>query len=69
MTLQPGTVIPAGGLLYVSPDVVAFRARASGPGGFVDDDEILYARRKQLDPGANATGTCTDDDDFSLQRS
>ncbi|MCA9264825.1 MAG: CotH kinase family protein, partial [Planctomycetales bacterium] len=30
-TFDPGTVIPAGGSLYVSPDVVAFRARLEGP--------------------------------------
>ena len=29
----PGTVIPAAGRLYVSPDVAAFRARATGPRG------------------------------------
>jgi hypothetical protein len=28
---RPGTVIPAGGSLYLSPDVNAFRARAAGP--------------------------------------
>ncbi|HBO45619.1 MAG TPA: hypothetical protein DD670_17170 [Planctomycetaceae bacterium] len=27
----PGTVIPAGGSLYLSPDLVAFRARTTGP--------------------------------------
>jgi len=32
-TFQPGTVIPAGGTLYVSPDVTAFRNRATGPTG------------------------------------
>jgi hypothetical protein len=32
-TFKPGTVIPAGGSLYVSPNVVAFRARTSGPSG------------------------------------
>ena len=32
-TLQPGTVIPAGGVLYLSPDVPAFRARRDGPAG------------------------------------
>ncbi|MBN1669864.1 MAG: lamin tail domain-containing protein [Kiritimatiellae bacterium] len=32
-TFQPGTVIPAGGSLYVSPDVRAFRARATSPKG------------------------------------
>ena len=32
-TFKPGTVIPAGRLLYVTPDVVAFRARTSGPRG------------------------------------
>ena len=32
-TFQVGTVIPAGGTLYVSPDVVAFRGRAAGPTG------------------------------------
>jgi hypothetical protein len=30
-TFQPGVVLPAGGTLYLSPDVVAFRARAIGP--------------------------------------
>jgi hypothetical protein len=30
---QPGVVIPAGGTLYVSPDVVAFRSRATSPTG------------------------------------
>ncbi|MBE3098267.1 MAG: lamin tail domain-containing protein [Planctomycetes bacterium] len=32
-TFDPGVVIPAGGSLYVSPNVVAFRARATGPRG------------------------------------
>ncbi|MEO8428418.1 MAG: lamin tail domain-containing protein, partial [Verrucomicrobiota bacterium] len=32
-TFRPGTVIPAANSLYVSPDVVAFRARTSGPRG------------------------------------
>ncbi len=32
-TLKPGTVIPATGTLYISPDVVAFRARGGMPGG------------------------------------
>jgi hypothetical protein len=32
-TFQPGTVLPAGGILYLSPDVVAFRARATSPTG------------------------------------
>lgn len=32
-TFTPGTVIPAGGHLYVSPNVVAFRSRASAPRG------------------------------------
>ncbi|MCH8047948.1 MAG: CotH kinase family protein [Planctomycetes bacterium] len=30
---QPGTVIPSGGTLYLSPNVTAFRARATGPSG------------------------------------
>ena len=30
-TFAPGTVIPAGGSLFVSPDVTAFRARAKSP--------------------------------------
>jgi hypothetical protein len=30
---RPGTVVPAGGRLYVSPNVNAFRARKSGPSG------------------------------------
>jgi hypothetical protein len=32
-TLQPGVVIPAGGVLYLSPDVSAFRRRAASPTG------------------------------------
>ena len=32
-TFAPGTVIPAGGSLYVSPNVTAFRSRATGPSG------------------------------------
>jgi hypothetical protein len=32
-TFQPGVVIPAGGTLYLSPDTVAFRARATSPTG------------------------------------
>jgi len=31
--LQPGAVIPSGGTLYLSPDVVAFRGRATSPRG------------------------------------
>jgi hypothetical protein len=32
-TFRPGTVIEAGGSLYLSPDVAAFRARATSPTG------------------------------------
>jgi hypothetical protein len=32
-TFEPGTVINAGGKLYVSPKVLTFRARTSGPSG------------------------------------
>ncbi len=32
-TFWPGTVVPPGGLLYVSPDVRQFRARTTGPRG------------------------------------
>ncbi|NQT89149.1 CotH kinase family protein, partial [bacterium] len=32
-TFKPGTVIPAGGSLYVTPDAAAFRARTEGPSG------------------------------------
>ncbi len=32
-TLRQGTVVPAGGSLYLSPDVTAFRARAVSPKG------------------------------------
>ena len=32
-TFAPGVVIPAGGTLYVSPNVNAFRARQTGPSG------------------------------------
>jgi hypothetical protein len=41
-TFQPGVVIPAGGTLYLSPNVVTFRNRASSPtggeGNFVQGD-------------------------------
>ncbi len=41
-TFIPGTVIPAGGSLYVTPDINAFRARLTGPiggeGFFVQGD-------------------------------
>jgi hypothetical protein len=41
-TFQPGVVIPAGGTLYVTPDVVAFRRRVTSPmgndGRFVQGD-------------------------------
>lgn len=33
LTLRPGVVIPAGGTLYFSPNVPAFRARAQSPTG------------------------------------
>ncbi len=33
-TLKPGTVIPAGESLYLSPDSVSFRARLTSPRGF-----------------------------------
>jgi hypothetical protein len=33
MTLHPGTVVPAGKSLYLTPDVVAFRGRSTGPSG------------------------------------
>src|SRR5690606_33345478 len=32
-TMTPGTVIPAGGYLYLSPDVPTFLARSTGPRG------------------------------------
>lgn len=32
-TFQPGTVVPTGGRIHVSPDVRQFRARTSGPRG------------------------------------
>ena len=34
LTLKPGTVIPAGDQLYLTPDTVAFRARLTSPRGF-----------------------------------
>ncbi|MBN2023480.1 MAG: lamin tail domain-containing protein [Pirellulales bacterium] len=33
LTFKPGTVIPAGGSIYVSPDIAAFRLRTTGPRG------------------------------------
>jgi hypothetical protein len=32
-TFKPGTVIPAGGSIYITPDSAAFRSRTSGAGG------------------------------------
>ena len=32
-TFKPGTVMPSNSVLYVSPNVAAFRGRSSGPGG------------------------------------
>ncbi len=32
-TFKPGTVVPSNGVVYLSPDVNAFRARANGPRG------------------------------------
>jgi hypothetical protein len=32
-TIHPGTVIPANGTLYLSPDVTAFRSRSTSPSG------------------------------------
>jgi len=32
-TFKPGTVMPSNSVLYVSPDVAAFRARGTGPSG------------------------------------
>lgn len=34
LTLKPGTVLPAGDQLYLTPDTVAFRARLTSPRGF-----------------------------------
>ncbi len=34
-TFEGGTVVPAHGLFYVSPDVKAFRSRAASDGGRV----------------------------------
>ncbi len=33
MTFDPGTVIPAGGSIYASPNALAFRTRSTGPTG------------------------------------
>ncbi|PYJ58957.1 MAG: hypothetical protein DME24_14455, partial [Verrucomicrobia bacterium] len=58
-TFRPGTVVPAGGSLYLSPNVNAFRTRASGPRGgqglFVQGDY-----RGQLNAWGE-TVTLTDD--------
>src|SRR5206468_2282377 len=58
-TFRPGTVVPAGGSLYLSPNVNAFRTRASGPRGgqglFVQGDY-----RAQLNAWGE-TVTLTDD--------
>ena len=52
-TFKPGTVLPSSGVLYLTPDSQAFRARTSGPSGnqslFVQDG---YERRL---PGSGGT--------------
>lgn len=52
-TFREGIVIPAGGSLYVSPDVVAFRARAEGPSG----GQALFVQGSYAGYLPNAGGT------------
>jgi hypothetical protein len=49
-TLRAGTVIPAGGSLYISPNVPAFLARSSGPRG----GQNLFVQGNYNDHIANA---------------
>ncbi len=51
LTLPPGTVIEAGGKLYLSPSVAAFRARAVAPHGG-QGHYVLGPYSGQLAPGA-----------------
>jgi len=50
-TFEPGTVVPASGVLHVSPDVRAFRARAGEPGG-VARFVVGNYRGRLTEPGA-----------------
>ena len=54
LTLRPGTVIPTGSSLYLSPDVRAFRARTNGPSGgkglFVQGDYSGYLSTLGVSP-------------------
>jgi hypothetical protein len=43
-TFAPGTVIPSNGILYVTPDAAAFRARAAGPTGGPTGGQGLYVQ-------------------------
>ncbi len=52
-TFRPGTVIPSQDSIYVTPDVRAFRARASGPGG----GQKLFVQGTYQGRLANAGGT------------
>lgn len=53
MEFQPGTVIPAGDTLYLSPNVNAFRTRAAGPSG----GQGLFVQGGYVDRLPSAGGT------------
>jgi hypothetical protein len=64
-TFAPGVVLPAGGTLYVSPNVVAFRSRTTSPmggeGRFVQGNyEGRMSERGGLLRLVNARGTLVD---------
>jgi hypothetical protein len=74
-TFESGTVIPAGGTLYVSPNVVAFKQRVTGPTGgqglFVQGNYNGHLSRwgetvQLLDPENNVVNTLTTPSNPSL---
>jgi hypothetical protein len=54
-TFKPGTVLPANRAIHVSPDVAAFRARASAPRGGLN----LFVQGNALNRTANQDGVLT----------
>ncbi len=74
-TFASGTVIPAGGTLYVSPNVAAFRQRSTGPtggqglfvvGGYNGRLSLWGESIQLLDPSHNVVNTLTTPSNPSL---
>jgi len=54
LTFDPGTVIVSGGVVHVSPDLRAFRARATGPSGG-QELFVVGPYEGEIDPGERIT--------------